>query len=391
MPFTKFTPAVLLLFAGLAAIIATCPAQAQTETVLYNFTGGSNGANPSSRLIADGAGNFYGTTNYGGLGFGVVFELSPNDNGGWNETVLHTFTNGADGAYPNNSTVIFDSAGNLYGTASGGGAHGYGVVFKLSPAGKHWNEMTLYNFANGTDSGCPANGMILDSAGNFYGTTACGVTSGAVFELSPSGRKWKERVIYSIDFPYPNITGLTMDSSGNIFGVGYASVFELSPNGNGGWNPFVLYNFTGYVSPTGPVVFDHVGNLYGTTAGGQGKNFGWVYKLSPRKYGKWSKTILYSFLGGTDGRGPLAGIVFDSAGNIYGTTYSGGADNYYGTVFELVAQANGGYTHKILWSFNSGDGDSPYSSLILDSTGSLYGTTVLGGSGQYGVVFKVTP
>jgi uncharacterized repeat protein (TIGR03803 family) len=211
--------------------------------------------------------------------------------------------------------VIFDSAGNLYGTAGGGGAHGYGLVFKLTPAGKQWREMVLYNFANGSDGGCPANGLILDSAGNLFGTAGCDVASGAVFELSPSGHKWKERVIYSVALPYADITGLTMDPSGNIFGLGYASVFRLSPNGSGGWNPSVLHNFTDYIYPTGPVMLDNAGNLYGTTYGNR-KNFGSVYKLSPRRYGKWLKTILYSFQGGADGKGPVAGIVFDPAGNV---------------------------------------------------------------------------
>jgi uncharacterized repeat protein (TIGR03803 family) len=385
-------PALLLL--------AARPAQAQSETVLYNFTGGSDGSHPMSGLTSDGAGNFYGTTNAGGLGYGTVFELSPNGSGGWNETAIHNFEL-ADGAIPDGS-VIFDSVGNLYGTAAWGGANAYGVVFKLSPAGASWTEIVLYSFAGGPDGAIPESGLIMDPAGNLYGTTWNGgaKNEGTVFELHPSAGGWTEQVIYaSADHIY---NGLAMNAAGNIFGVSASTVFELSPNGSGGWTPATIYNFAGAPDggfAQGAPVLDQAGNLYGTTLQGGANGYGIVYKLTLGSKGTWTEKILYSFKGGTkDGSGPTAGIVFDAAGNIYGTTgYAGTSSD--GTVFELVAPVGtGSYKEKILWSFNGANGYDPLTSLILDSAGILYGTTswggpayALGGANGYGVVFEVNP
>ena len=402
---TKLAAAAIrgaLTLAVLSALllIGARPTQAQTGTVLYTFTGGSDGGGPESRLISDGVGNFYGTTVVGGLGYGTVFELSPNGSEGWNETVLYSFTGGADGANPTYSYVIFDSGGNLYGTAYGGGTNGYGVVFELSPAGKSWTETVLYSFAGGTDGANPVNGLILDPAGNLYGKTyyGGGHTYGTVFELSPSSGGWTEQVICAGDYAFGNSdAGLTMDAAGNIFTAGFWQVFELSPNGSGGWTPTVIHSFTygtkdGYY-PQGTPVLDQAGNLYGTTYDGGANNYGTVYKLSPGTNGKWTETILYSFKSnGEDGFGPWAGIVFDAAGNIYGTTVVGGDGNG-GTVFELVAAVGtGSYKEKVLWRFNGRDGDGPLGSLILDSAGNLYGTAYDGGGpGKFGVVFEVNP
>ncbi len=227
-------------------LIAAYPAQAQ-ETVLYNFTGGlggappGDGAYPQSSLTSDGADNFYGTTGGGGaFGSGTVFELSPNGSGGWNETVIYSFCsapNCADGASPAYSYVIFDSVGNLYGTTSGGGSNGQGVVFELSPVGTSWTETVLHSFTGWAGGGQPVNGLIFDRAGNLYGTTywggdddaavaegTCNPQCGTVFELSPSGDGWTEQVIYAVA---SSDAGLTMDSAGNIFGVSTSTVFEL--------------------------------------------------------------------------------------------------------------------------------------------------------------------
>jgi uncharacterized repeat protein (TIGR03803 family) len=198
-------------------------AQAQTETVLYNFKGRSDGFTPQSRLTSDGAGNLYGTTSFGGLGFGTVFELSPNGGGGWNESVLYSFTGGTDGVNPYMSYVLFDSAGNPYGTAYEAGSYGYGVIFELSHTGTSWTEAVLYSFAGGTNDANPLNGLIMDPAGNLYGRTYGG-GSGAIFELSKSGAGWTKQVIYT---DAPGYAGLTMDTAGNIFGVTTDVAFEL--------------------------------------------------------------------------------------------------------------------------------------------------------------------
>jgi uncharacterized repeat protein (TIGR03803 family) len=384
-------------------LIAAHPAQAQTETVLYSFCspyGCTDPALPGPRLTFDGAGNLYGTSRDGGVWeSGTVFELSPNGSGGWNETVLYSFCSGrspvlcADGANPS-SYVIFDNLGNLYGTA-GGGANGYGVVFELSPVGGSWMETVLYSFPGEFPYTSPGNGLIMDPAGNFFGTLYISDENGqgqGVFELSRSGDGWAEETIYAEDTT-PSPTGLTMDAAGNIFGATSSTVFELSPNGTGGWNPTVIRSST-YLGNVGTPVLDKAGNLYLTAANRGVKNFGKVYKLSPGKKGKWFEQILYTFKGGPeDGSVPGAGIVFDAEGNIYGTTTSGGKYGDAGTVFELVAPVGRGrYAEKILWSFNVTDGEEPESSLILDSAGNLYGTTYYGGSGGGGgVVFEVTP
>ena len=411
----------LTLFSGLTLtvlsallLIPASPAQAQTETVLYNFAGSPDGAAPNCRLTPDGAGNLYGTTQDGGLGYGdgnpgygTVFELSPNGKGGWNEKLLYSFTGGADGANPSSSYVVFDGTGDLYGTTYGGGANGFGVVFELSPQGANWKEAVLHTFS-GPDGAGPVNGLIFDSESNLYGTTLTGGDSGfgTVFELSPTGGEWTEEVLYSISGSSGGISyaGVTMDAAGNIFGTTESTVFELSPNGSGGWNPTVIHTFTGPTKdgsfPQGTLVFDKAGNLYGTTQTGGAKDDGIVYELSPitkgKKKGTWTEKILHSFRGSkADGSNPWAGIFFDGAGNIYGTTIEGGKygqeDGGYGTVFELIAPVGkGGYKEKVLWNFDVTDGLNPAAGLILDNAGNLYGTT-LGGLDGYGMVFEVIP
>ncbi len=400
---TLTVPAAMLL-------IATHPAQAQTEIMLHSFcASGSNcadGANPSGRLTSDNAGNFYGTTPNGvAWGTGIVFELSPNGSGGWNETVLYSFTGGADGASPAYSYVLFDDAGNLYGTASGGGSNGYGVVFKLSPGESNWQESVLYNFAGGTDGANPGNGLIRDVAGNFYGTTQVGGAygGGTVFELSPAGDGWTEQVLYSIaPSGYPMTAGLTMDKVGNIFGASGSTVFELLANGNGGWTPTVIHTFTGGpkgakdgMGAEGTPVFDHAGNLYGTTYNGGLHQVGTVYECSLEK-GTWTEKILHSFGANRgDGSIPWGGVLLDLAGDIYGISAYGGVHGP-GTVYELVAPVGGVgvYKERILWDFDGTDGWASMGSLIWDSAGNLYGTTSEGGTieGYYGegFVFEVT-
>ncbi|MGA2423689.1 MAG: choice-of-anchor tandem repeat GloVer-containing protein [Terriglobales bacterium] len=400
--------ALTLVMLSALLLLAARPAPAQTETVLYNFEGGlfgPDGANPEGSLTSDGKSNFYGTTNSGGAHEnGDVFELSPNGSGGWNETLLYSFTGGTDGAFPSD-TVILDSVGNLYGTA-GGGITGWGVVFELSPVEEGWTETVLYLFGSTPGDGLqPASGVMMDATGNLYGATAFGgsVNYGTIYEMSPSGGGWTEQTIYNFDGrgPFDYNTGFTMDAAGNIFGVSRQTITELSPNGNGGWNASVIFNFPnarGYF-PNRTIVTDQSGNLYGTTSVGTAKGglggYGTVFRLSPRKKGgTWSRKVLYAFEGegNGDGNDPFGEIVFDAAGNIYGTTAYGGEYGD-GTVFELVTPVDKskGYTEKVLWSFNGTDGETPVGGLILDSAGNIYGTTYSGGLYGWGVAFEVTP
>ncbi|MFY9645843.1 MAG: choice-of-anchor tandem repeat GloVer-containing protein [Terriglobales bacterium] len=386
-----------LLSTLLILALAARPALAQ-ETVLYNFTNTPDGATPNSRLTSDAAGNLYGTTEYGGLGYGTVFELSPDEGGGYTETVLYTFTGAPDGANPTYSNVIFDSLGNLYGTTWNGGANGYGTVFELSPVGASWTESILWNYQNSPDGANPLNDLIMDAAGNLYTMTyEGGGTAGTVFELSPNGNGgWNGQVIYGVDTDY---SGIAIDALGNLYFSAGNSLYKLVPNGNGGWSATVIHSFAGGtkdgVNPEGTVVIDSQGDVYGTTPSGGTKNMGVVYKLSPvltgKKKGTYTQKLLYSFKGGKDGATPYAGITFDSAGNIYGTTTAGGKSSD-GTVFELVAPVGtGAYKEKILASFDGTDGSQPYNSLILDSLDNVYGTTVSGGTSNVGVVFEVAP
>ena len=377
--------AFILAILSAMLLISACAAEAQTESVLYNFTGGADGASPQSKLTFYN-GNLYGTTNSGGAGSGTVFELSPNGSGGWSETVLYNFCSLAgctDGANPTDSYVMFDASGNLYGTAFAGGANGDGVVFELSPNGSSWTETVLYSFANSPDGANPVNGLIKDASGNLYGTTYNGGSAGngTVFELTPSGSSWTEKVIYEMN---SNYAGLVMDGAGNIYGTNWQVAFKLSPNGSGGWKPSIISSFTAGTNPNGTLVLDSAGNLYGTTYATAG--YGNVYKLSRGSNGKWTRTTVYAFGKSTPSH-PLGGVVLDSAGNIYGTTTQGGLHQA-GNVFELVSLGAGKYKFKAIQPFDGENGGQVLSSLILDSSGYIYGTGSVGGVDGYGVVFE---
>jgi uncharacterized repeat protein (TIGR03803 family) len=420
----------LLTFAVFVTLLVVVlrPLHAQPEVVLYNFCSQPNcadGENPASSLTPDGAGNFYGTTQLGGTNmYGTVFELSPNGAGGYNETVLYSFCsleNCTDGSNPE-SNVIFDGHGNLYGTTYYGGFlasgaySGYGLVFELSPqtgsscptgsnSGDGWCETVLYCFESTPDGAFPFSGLTWNPSGNLYGTTYGGANGlGAVYELSPNGRGgWNEQVIYDRG----GYAGLTIDGSGNLYGaddVGNGHVFELSPNGNGRWNATVLHTFKGGANdgsdPEGTPALDSAGNVYGTTvSGGATKGLGTVWKLTSGPGGKYSEEILSSFIW-RDGSNPKAGVVLDSSGNIYSTASFGVIKSPCydgcGTIFELAANGSG-YESTSLWSFNGTNGGNPIDSLILDG-GNLYGTTFGGGissncpgAGGCGVALELNP
>lgn len=375
-----------------APLIVARPAQCQTENAMYSFTGTPDGANPYAGLTLND-GNFYGTTYSGGLaGDGTVFEISPNGSGGWTETILYSFcseTSCADGENPFFSSLIFDSKGNLYGTTYNGGANGDGVLFELSPLGGGWVETVRYSFAGTPDAANPIAGLIWDSAGNLYGTSYNGGVGniGTVFEASPNGSGgWTEQVITSlaeID------AGLTINSAGDIFGTTNTTVFKLIPNGSGGYEkPRTLYTFPTTnlrgETPEGTLTLDSSGSLYGTTRAGGTEGDGTVYKLTLGTNGKYTQHVLHSF--GSKGMTPYGGVLLDSSENIYGSTKFGGAHGD-GVIYELVAPTN---TERVLFAFNGENGNGPYDSLLY-SGGYLYGTTYTGGVDGMGTVFVVNP
>jgi uncharacterized repeat protein (TIGR03803 family) len=382
-----------------------------TEKVLYNFGNGTDGVGPEGRLLLDGAGNLYGTTFEGGIhGLGTAFELSPNGSGGWTERVLHSFGKGADGSYPYYNGLIFDGAGNLYGTTQEGGIHGGGTVFELSPNGSGgWTETVLHSFGGGTDGYLVFAGLIFDGAGNLYGTTFFGGIHGwgTVFELSPRHGGWTETVLHSFDDNGTEgiepVASLILDSAGNLYGTtqqggihGDGTVVELSPRQGGGWTETVLHSFgrgTDGISPNAGLIFDAAGNLYGTTQQGGIHGWGTAFELSPRQGGGWIETVLHSFnLISTDGAELDAGLNFDADGNLYSVTVGGGSGSV-GTMFQLSPRHDGGWTETVLYNFHydGTDGTSPaYGSLISDAARNLYGTTGFGGAYESGVVFELT-
>jgi uncharacterized repeat protein (TIGR03803 family) len=371
------------------ALLGLIPARAQTatEVVLYNFGGGTDGDQPVGGVISDQDGNLYGTTYYGGThGNGVVYKLDTTGQ----YTKLHNFMGGPGGGNPF-AGVVRDPAGNLYGTTLYGGPASAGVVYKVDAAGQY---SVLHGFTRGTDGGLPYAGLTLDPAGNLYGTASSGgiINStcisgcGVVFTVDATGRF---RVLHSFtgadgDDPH---AGVILDPAGNIYGTTYDGgasgggvVYELNPAGQ----VTVLYNFTGGADggqPSAGVIHDSDGVLFGTTFGGGASSYGTVYRLDTA--GK--ETVLHSFPGGGQGRQPAAGVIQDPVGNLYGTTPRAGAAGC-GVVYKLDPPAD----YTVLYSFKCGsDGRQPDAGVIRDSAGNLYGTTIAGGKYSFGVVFKL--
>jgi len=332
---------------------------------------------------------------------GTVFELQPKPTGGWAEKVLYSFnSNGIDGTQPY-SSLVFDKAGNLYGTTNSGGAYGVGTVFKLTPrSGRSWKETILYNFSNTRDGQAPVAGVVFDSAGNLYGTTVGGglYSNGTVFELTPTATgQWTETILH--DFNYQDgkspFAGVILDASGNLYGTtayggAYHSgtVFEVSPQGDGQWNESVLFSLSDRIvgsNSFASLILDTAGNLYGTTFGDL-NFFGAVFELSPQAGGQWTATYL------ADGGDPYGGLVMDAAGNLYGMG-NGGFDGFpQGSVFKLSPKRGGGWVETVLHSFsqNGKDGYNPLGNLILDKSNNVYGVTYQGGLNDTGVVFEIT-
>ncbi len=289
----------------------------------------------------DGGGNLSCRDTFGD-GCGTIYHLRPQPNFcasfscPWNNTLLYTFTGGSDGNDPL-AGVVLDGAGNIYGAAYGGGSSKFGVAYELSPSGSGWSESTIHTFTSGSDGAYPAGTPILDRSGNLYGTTYLGgncggAGCGTVFELTPSGSEWNENILSNLSESNGGPqAGLIFDTQGNLYGSSSFGngVFELSPS-DGGWITTTLYSDKSLdlQSFRSPVTRDSAGNLYGTSEfGGQstctGSGCGFVYKLTPSN-GGWTFTQLYSFTGGSDGGNPIGGVVLDGNGNIYGTAFSGG-------------------------------------------------------------------
>jgi uncharacterized repeat protein (TIGR03803 family) len=315
-----------IAIANVSSVQVTCTTP--TEQTLYNFGPATNNSNPSGSLVLDTSGNLYGSTNGGQGGSGEVFKLTPS-NGEWAETVIYAFCqlpNCLDGSSPA-AGVVWDVTGNLYGTTSHGGAYGGGTVFKLVPgASGTWTESVLHSFGNGSDGSGPTSALVFDHSGNLYGTTQGGGTNttcgggatgcGTVFELSPTSSGWSETVVYSF----------------------CSAIGSFCPDG---------------ATPQAGVVLDAAGNLYGTTSsgGGDAGSFGVAFELSPDNSGTWTERILHAFQGGsTDGGNPASALVFDSSGNLFGTTVDGyravGSNN--GVVFELSPEAGGQWKETIV-------------------------------------------
>jgi uncharacterized repeat protein (TIGR03803 family) len=378
--------ALTLALILLLATVAVPSAQAQTFTDLFNFTGSTTGASPEAGLVRDAAGNLYGATRRGGvLNDGVIFKLNTSGV----ETVIFNFSGGTDGKFPHGS-LILDAKGNLYGTTREGGASTYGTVFKMSPNGV---ETVLYSFAGGADGCFPSGGLVADAKGNLYGVTGqCGASGvGTVFKVSKSG---KETILHSFaggttDGAYPYYTSLLIDAKGILYGVTFIGgtsnngvLYRLNKRGT----LTVLHSFAGGTTDGcfayGTPIMDKIGNLLGTTQQCGASNFGTVYKVS--RSGK--ETIRHNFAGGTtDGAYPLAGVILDANGILYGDTELGGASNL-GAAFKL--KPNGKVI--LLHSFSGSDGSHPLGVLIQDANGNLYATASQGGTSNAGDVWQIT-
>jgi uncharacterized repeat protein (TIGR03803 family) len=421
----KCTGVRSLLLTILATALVGPGAWGQTFKVLHQFGDSGDGQMPLAGQILDGQGNLYGVTEYGpsggnecGAGCGTVYQLKPNSDGSWTETVIYAF-DGSDGAYPFSSPV-FDSHGNIDGTtwavSYGDNA---GFVYQLMPSSNGtWTESVLHQFANPWEGGEPSE-LIFDTAGNIYGAATSGGLNdtGTIFSLNRSSG-WPERLLRTFD-RYPSDGGggpwgaVVFDANGNLYGSTFLEgrynagvVFKLTNQGSGFWHETVLHTFTGASdgrSGNG-VVFGPDGSLYGVTeyGGYLGNAYcsfgcGTVFKLTPGSDGTWTETVLHSFRGGNnDGAFPTRHVTFDAAGNVYGTTANGGSSGSCysgcGTVFKLTPSPDGQWTEIILHSFTGGsDGSNPESSLAIDGAGSLYGTAYSGGLYGYGVAYEITP
>lgn len=426
---SRFALSVLMSVVLMLALAGNARAGAR-ETVPYRFAGGTDGLYPFGSLVMDSEGNLYGTTEEGGTPnphcrslCGTVFELSPNG-ATWTKTTLYTFMGSDDGNFPA-AGLVLDNQGNLYGTTYFGGEQYAGTVFELKRTSSGWRKETLHRF-NGTDGAWPDAGLVIDTQGNLLGTTLTGGTAGGyggtVFKLSPGPTGWTSTVLHNFggngDGAFP-LSAVILDSGGNVYGTaalggttigcvfsfGCGIVFELSPNPDGTYTENVLHYFDGnpYAGgtdgayPETTPIFDSQGNLYGATESGgthgcDNGGCGEVYKMTPNGDGTWTYESLYQF-GATpsDGSIPAYSIVFDKSGNLYGSTLQGGGFSEceeYCGTIYELSPAGSSWTETVIFSFDYSDGEYP-NGVIIDSLGRLYGTAEGGAGG--GVVFQIIP
>jgi len=386
-------------------------ALASKYKVLYGFSGGVDGGGLYSGVIIDASDNLYGGTVGGGDGGGgTIYQLQRQPDGSWVKIVIHDLDFHTEGGNPNNG-MVFDPAGNLYGTMEDGGPQQFGGVFQLVPnPDGPWTLNLLYDIGSFT-------GLTLDAAGNLYGLGL------GAFELSPTPDGWTYQQIYG--FTGDNDAGgfyspMILDRAGNLYGTaqyggnhgppcvgaaGCGVVFKLHPNGDGSWTGHILHKFAAWLYDgqysIGGVVRDAAGNLYGTTEQGGSHRTksgscelgcGTIYKLSRKPDGHWKETILYNFPHFKDGLFPVAGPTLDGDGNLYGTASFGGDSNCgCGVVYKMTHNPDDTWTYSVLHRIHQGEGNGPVAPLVMDKKGNLYGTTVTGGPGGKGVVFKITP
>jgi uncharacterized repeat protein (TIGR03803 family) len=390
-----------LIFVLSSVLAAGTTASAQTVTTLASMT---DGQYPWGSLVADPNGNLFGTTEQGGAGYGTVFEIAKTSSGYATPITLVSFDK-TNGAYPF-AGLIIDANGNLFGTAQQGGASQCSTVFEIARASTGYasTPTTLVDFDCTSGSG-PEGGLIADANGNLFGTTSLGGPSwdGTVFEIVKTSSGYANTPTTLASFNGSNgevlQAGLIADANGNLFGTanagganGYGVVFEIAKTASGYANsPTILFNFdnTNGAIPEAGLIADANGNLFGTTVAGGAQGYGVVFEIAKTSSGYASTpTILVNF-DNTNGASPVANLIIDANGNLFGTTSEGGAAGY-GTVFEILKTSSVyASTPTILASFNGSNGLFPPTGLIPDANGNLFGTTVWGGSANTGTVFEI--
>jgi uncharacterized repeat protein (TIGR03803 family) len=397
------------------ALLLQVSAQTTEVKVLHNFGSSNDGNVPSGSLLIDSSGSLYGATGGGPgeYGYGTVFELAPQANGEWAETIVHAFTGGSGGSDPWGAP-LFDTRGNLYFTVQGYGSADIGGIFSFTPGTNGWTYSVPYTGGAGP-------GLLMDRLGNLYGAIGLGdyFGLGAIGELSPVPRGWTYTQLYSFTCqpscadgygpPAPPI----WDSRGNLWGVttyggisdspcvteeGCGVIFVMTPDGDGAWTYHVIHRFASSPTdgqfPLAGLALDSEGNFYGDTDGGGTHGLGIIFRFSVTD-GKVQASVIHNFSNCSTGCYPEGTLAIDSAGNLYGMAQGGpnscGGPSC-GVVFKLAPQANGTWKYSVLVNLTETTGGVlPFYGLILDSKGNLYGVTSSGGQYGGGTAFEISP